>query len=51
LLIALFGISPPVILIHTIFKPFMKGKIKRDQQRFLYLGIENKPAVQKSVAV
>ncbi len=51
LLIALFGISPPVILIHTIFKPFMSGKIKREQQRFLYLGIEDKPSVTKSVAV
>ena len=41
LLVALFVISPPVLLIHTLLKPFLSSKIKRDQQRYLYLGIEN----------
>ena len=39
LLIALFVISPPVVFIHTLLSPIFRAKIKRDQQRYLYLGI------------
>jgi hypothetical protein len=41
LIIALFVISPPLIFIYTLFTPFLRSKIKRSQQHFLYLGIKN----------
>ena len=41
LIIALFVISPLIIFIYTLFTPFSRSKIKRNQQHFLYLGIKN----------
>ena len=51
LLIALFVISPPVVFIHTLLKPILRSNIKRNQQRFLYLGIDDQPSLKKSMAV
>ena len=41
LIIALFVVSPPIIIIHTLLRPFLWFKIKKNQHKYLYLGIEN----------
>jgi hypothetical protein len=41
LVTALFVISPPILVINAILNPFMRSKIKRNQQHYLYLGIKN----------
>lgn len=39
LIIALFVVSPPVLIIYTLLKPLLWFKIKQNKNRFLYLGI------------
>ncbi len=39
LVTALFVISPPILIIHTILKPLMLGSIRKTRKKYLYLGI------------
>lgn len=41
LITALFIISPPILIIHTLLKPFLWSKIKRNKNHYLYLGINH----------
>lgn len=41
LIIALFVVSPPVIFIHNLLRPFLWSKIKKNQHKYLFLGIED----------
>lgn len=41
LIIALFIISPPIIIIYTILSPLLYSSIRKKQHHYLYLGIKN----------
>lgn len=39
LIIALFVISPPILIIHLLLKPLMLGSVRKKQHFYLFLGI------------
>lgn len=40
LVIALFVISPPIVIIHYLLSPLLLFKIRRNRKKYLYLGID-----------
>lgn len=41
LIVALFVVSPPIVLIHYLLRPVLFMKIRKNRKKLLYLGIEH----------